>query len=218
MRCQRSQSGEARTRSSAPQSDRDPGLVQQIRASQQRGVTVRSHLQCTSNAVETGTVPEVTDPRLHRRRSDTLVAPTWVTHHPASTSDGAIPSIPSPAKCNSATPTKRLFTPSRIAHGPKPCVCHWLSAARVSRKASAAEPDATACSASWSAISGTRIRRSVENAIASGVCEPSTPRTVGHPPSALLARTERPSPRRPIVARTSFLQPQQMPASGLLVR
>ena len=138
----------------------------------------------------------------------------WVTHHPASTSDGAIPSIPSPAKCNSATPTKRLFTPSRIAHGPKPCVCHWLSAARVSRKASAAEPDATACSASWSAISGTRIRRSVESAIASGVCEPSTRRTVGHPPSALLARTERPSPRRPVVARTSFLQPQQMPASA----
>ena len=48
----------------------------------------------------------------------------WVTHHPASTSNGAIPSIPSPAKCNSATPTKRLFTPSRIAHGPKLCVCH----------------------------------------------------------------------------------------------
>src|SRR5207248_8711092 len=40
-----------------------------------------------------------------------------LTHQPASTSFGAIPSMPSPAKRSSAAPRKLLSPRSRIAHG-----------------------------------------------------------------------------------------------------
>ena len=46
---------------------------------------------------------------------------------------------------SSAQPRKQLPCLSRTAHGPKPCSRHWTSAARVSRKASAAFLDARAC-------------------------------------------------------------------------
>jgi hypothetical protein len=122
-----------------------------------------------------------TPPRLQRSPMATRIASVaipWLrrfsrTHQPASTSLGAIPSMPSPAKRSSAAPRKLLSPTSRIAHGPNPCSRHCSSAARVSRNASAEFPDARACSASSSGESGDRISRAVRRAIACSAESPT---------------------------------------------
>src|SRR5436190_19530923 len=96
-----------------------------------------------------------------------------LTHQPASTALGAIPSMPSPAKRSSATPRKLLSPRSRIAQGPNPCSRHCSSAARVSRNASSEFPDARACSASSSGERGFRISRAVRRTIARSAESPT---------------------------------------------
>src|SRR6266704_3518657 len=110
-----------------------------------------------------------------------------LTHQPASTSFGAIPSMPSPAKRSSAAPRKLLSPRARIAHGPNPCSRHCSSAARVSRSASSEFPDARAWSASSSGERGVRISRAVRRVIACSAESPTERRCT----PLIIARTLR---------------------------
>ena len=117
--------------------------------------------------LSTSVRPEVSDGRLHRFGRDPLVASLF--GHPPACLDFVRrdPIDASTSQAQLRASEEPVLSQSRIAQGPNPDSRHCISAAPVSRNASAGLSDAHACSASSSRVSGAGEPLRPENDVAS---------------------------------------------------